>query len=166
MLQCSKDVLRLPDFTRNTICAMQHKDMISIRFPSGMRVHGRPGRAIRPGDVEQGRNILIDNAAGIRFPKSFCSLYVLQAHDWDENRSMTDDTQRTLHPVSAAEVEESLSFALRYAGRRRVHTADDVMARVTAERLVRHLERSGYVLMKRPAAAAPSTSPHRHPNGE
>jgi len=57
---------------------------------------------------------------------------------------VTDD-KRILHPATAAELEESLSFALRYAGRKRVHTADDVMARVTAERLVRHLERSGYV---------------------
>ena len=77
---------------------------------------------------------------------------------------MTDDDKRTLHPATAAELEETLSFALRYAGRRRVHTADDVMARVTAERLVQHLERSGFVLMRRPAASAPSTSGHRHPN--
>ena len=40
-----------------------------------------------------------------------------------------------------------------------------IMARVTAERLVQHLGRSGYVLMKRPAAVAPSTSRHKHPHG-
>jgi len=77
---------------------------------------------------------------------------------------MTDDDKRILRPATAAEIEETLSYALRYAGRRRVHTADDVMARVTAERLVRHLERSGYVLMRGPAPALPSTSGHRHPN--
>ncbi len=77
---------------------------------------------------------------------------------------MTDDDKRNLHPATAAELEESLSFALRYAGKKRVHSADDVMARVTAERLVQHLERSGYVLMKRPAAVAPSTSGHKHPH--
>ena len=79
---------------------------------------------------------------------------------------MTDDDKRTLHPATAAELEETLSFALLYAGRKRVHTADDVMARVTAERLVQHLERSGFVLMKRPAARAPSTSGHHHPNDD
>jgi len=79
---------------------------------------------------------------------------------------VTDEDKRTLHPATAAELEESLSFALRYAGRKRVHTADDVMARVTAERLVRHLERSGYVLMRRPTAAAPSTSGHGHPDSD
>ena len=77
---------------------------------------------------------------------------------------MTDDDKRNLHPATSAEIEESLSFALRYAGKKRVYSADDVMARVTAERLVQHLDRSGYVLMKRPAAAAPSTSRHKHPH--
>ena len=49
---------------------------------------------------------------------------------------------------------------------KRVRHADDAMARITAERLVRHLERSGYVLMKRPDANAPSTTRHRHPNAD
>ena len=40
------------------------------------------------------------------------------------------------------------------------------MARITAERLVQHLELSGYVLMKRPDRAAPSTSAHGHPNAD
>jgi hypothetical protein len=44
--------------------------------------------------------------------------------------------------------------------------ADDAIARITAERLVLHLLRSVYVLMKRPDAAAPSTSGHSHPNAE
>ena len=79
---------------------------------------------------------------------------------------MTDDDKRTLRPATTSELEETLSFALRFAGKKRVHTADDVMARVTAERLVQHLEKSGYVLMKRPTAAAPSTSGHRHPNAD
>jgi hypothetical protein len=47
---------------------------------------------------------------------------------------------------------------LRYNGRKRVHDAADVMARITAERLVRHLQQSGFVIMKSPAAAAPTTN--------
>jgi hypothetical protein len=74
-----------------------------------------------------------------------------------------DDPPRPLRPATPNEIAESLSFALRYDGRRRVHHADETMARITAERLVRHLERSGYVLMRRPEAAAPSTSPHHRP---
>ena len=79
---------------------------------------------------------------------------------------MSDDDKLNLRPASAEEIEQSLSYALRFDGRKRVRHADDAMARITAERLVQHLERSGYVLMKRPNAAAPSTSTHRHPNSD
>lgn len=74
---------------------------------------------------------------------------------------MTEDPE--LRPATPEEIAESLSFALRYDGRRRVHHADEAMARITAERLVQHLARSGYVLMRRPAAATLSTSGHQRP---
>ena len=48
-----------------------------------------------------------------------------------------------LRPATPDEIATALSFALRYDGRKRVHHADDAMARITADRLVRHLERSG-----------------------
>lgn len=67
--------------------------------------------------------------------------------DPDRLRSATQD-----------EIAQTLSFALQYEGRKRVHHADDVMARITADRLVRHLERSGFVVMKKPAAPNPTTS--------
>jgi hypothetical protein len=63
-----------------------------------------------------------------------------------------------LRPASPDEIAEALSFALRYEGRKRVNHADTMMARITADRLVRHLERSGFVLMKVPQGAAPTTS--------
>jgi hypothetical protein len=69
--------------------------------------------------------------------------------------AMPDDAQQ-LRPATPDEIAETLSFALRYDSRRRVHHADDAMARITAQRLVEHLERSGFVLMKRPPARAPS----------
>jgi hypothetical protein len=62
-----------------------------------------------------------------------------------------------LRAATADEIVEALSFALRYQGRKRVHDADDAMARITAARLVRHLEASGFILMKRPPGAAPTT---------
>lgn len=69
---------------------------------------------------------------------------------------MTDTSQ--LRPATADEIAETLSFALQFEGRKRVRSADSLMAEITAERLVRHLERSGFVLMKRPAGAAPTTA--------
>ncbi len=63
-----------------------------------------------------------------------------------------------LRPATPDEIAEALSFALRYEGRKRVHHADDTMARITADRLVRHLERSGFVLMKKPPGPDPTTS--------
>jgi hypothetical protein len=67
------------------------------------------------------------------------------------------DRTFTLRAATADEIVEALSFALRYQGRKRVHDADDAMARITAARLVRHLEASGFILMKRPPGAAPTT---------
>jgi hypothetical protein len=63
-----------------------------------------------------------------------------------------------LRSATPDEIAESLAFALRYNGRKRVHDADDVMARMTAERLVRHLQQSGFVLMKAPPGTAPTTA--------
>jgi hypothetical protein len=59
-----------------------------------------------------------------------------------------------------------MSHALRYdVGRARVYHADSIMARVTADLLVRHLMDGGYVIMKKDGAVAPTTSnmptPHR-----
>ena len=49
------------------------------------------------------------------------------------------------------DVAQGLAFALRFDGRKRVHTGDEHMARITADRLVKYLERAGFVVMKRPA---------------
>ncbi|MCW3476339.1 hypothetical protein [Limobrevibacterium gyesilva] len=65
---------------------------------------------------------------------------------------MPDD--RPLRPVTVDEISASLAFALRYDRRQRVLHGDEFMARITAERLVEHLEASGFVLMKRPPAGA------------
>lgn len=79
---------------------------------------------------------------------------------------MSDDDKLNLRPARQEKIEQSLSFALRYDGRKRVRHADEAMVRITAERLVSHLQKSGYALMKKPDAAAPSTSNHRHPNAD
>jgi hypothetical protein len=63
-----------------------------------------------------------------------------------------------LRPATSDEIADALSFALRYQGRKRVHQADDMMARITAERLIQHLTASGFVVMKGQAAPAPTTA--------
>ncbi len=65
-----------------------------------------------------------------------------------------------LREASVEEIVESLAFALRYEGRKRVNHADETMARITADRLVRHLAESGFVLMRRPDGVAPSNARH------
>ena len=61
---------------------------------------------------------------------------------------MPEDPRLT--PAAAEDVEEALAFALGFDGRKRAHGADDLMARITAERLVKHLDRSGFVVMRKP----------------
>ena len=78
---------------------------------------------------------------------------------------MSGGEKAALRPASAQEIEVSLSFALRFDGRKRVRHADEAMARIAAERLVQHLERSGYVLLMKPPARnttpmAPGGSKH------
>jgi hypothetical protein len=63
-----------------------------------------------------------------------------------------------LGSADPAEVADALAYALRYDGNRRVHHADDVMARITAEYLIRHLVQAGFVVMRTPPGAAPTTT--------
>lgn len=61
-----------------------------------------------------------------------------------------------LRPATVDELASTLVFALRFDGRRRTHSGDEFMAKITAERLIEHLERSGYVVMKKPPLPAHS----------
>ena len=62
--------------------------------------------------------------------------------------------------ATAEDVANALAFALRFSGRKRVHNADELMSSIVAKRLVEHLERSGFVVMKRPPIGG-STAPLR-----
>ena len=55
-----------------------------------------------------------------------------------------------LTPATPEDLAEALTYALRYSGRKRVRDSGEIMARIVAERLVEHLEQSGFVIMKRP----------------
>ncbi len=67
----------------------------------------------------------------------------------NESGPMTVPAQH-LKPASRDELANALAFALRFEGRKRVHNADEIMAEIVAKRLVEHLERAGFVVMKRP----------------
>jgi hypothetical protein len=59
-------------------------------------------------------------------------------------------TLAKLTPADPCDLAEAIAFALRYRGRRRVHQADEYMARIAAERIVSHLEAARFVVMRRP----------------
>ena len=63
-----------------------------------------------------------------------------------------------LRPATPEELREALSFALRFDGRKRHHHADGFMAELAAEKLVEHLQRAGFVVMKR-RPAVPHSAP-------
>lgn len=65
---------------------------------------------------------------------------------------------RALHAATSDEVAGAASFALCYQGRKCVHHADEMSARIAADRLVQHLDASGFVVMRKPAAVAPNSS--------
>jgi hypothetical protein len=65
-----------------------------------------------------------------------------------------------LRPATTDEVVFALAYALRFHEGRRVRDAERMAAQLAAERLVQHLELSGYIVMKKPPSPAPDASPH------
>ena len=48
------------------------------------------------------------------------------------------------------DLADTLSFALRHEGRKSKHDSDELNADIVAQRLVRYLDKAGYVVMKKP----------------
>ncbi|MDE3175726.1 MAG: hypothetical protein KGM15_06395 [Pseudomonadota bacterium] len=69
-------------------------------------------------------------------------------------------TTEPLSPASAQDIADALAFALRYSGRKRVHDSAEIMAAIVARRLVEHLDRCGFVILRKPpiAGGAPPQS--------
>jgi hypothetical protein len=55
-----------------------------------------------------------------------------------------------LKPATAEDIADALAFALRFDGRKRKSDAAEMMSRIVADRLVKHLEQSGFVVMRKP----------------
>jgi hypothetical protein len=62
---------------------------------------------------------------------------------------MTEQEQK-LTLATADDLAQSLSFALRFEGRKSQHDSDRLNADIVAKRLVRYLDKAGYVVMKKP----------------
>jgi hypothetical protein len=62
---------------------------------------------------------------------------------------MTEPEQK-LTPATPDDLAASLSFALRFEGRKSQHDSDRLNADIVAKRLVRYLDKAGYVVMKKP----------------
>jgi hypothetical protein len=59
-----------------------------------------------------------------------------------------------LTPADPSDFAGSIAFALRFNRRKRFHEGDKLMADITADHIVRHLDNSGFVIMKKPPALA------------
>ena len=60
------------------------------------------------------------------------------------------EPDRKLTLAAPEDLAQSLSFALRFEGRKSQHDSDRLNADIVAQRLVRYLDRAGYVVMKKP----------------
>jgi hypothetical protein len=74
-------------------------------------------------------------------------------------RGCPDDEKLT--PADPSDIADSIAFALLFSGRKRVHDSDKYMAAIVADRIVRHLERAGFVVMKKPPAPGGGDNPGR-----
>jgi hypothetical protein len=70
---------------------------------------------------------------------------------------MTDGAAK-LSPADPDELRLALSLALQQDGRRRFRHADDIMAKLVADHLVRYLEDRNFVIMRKPPGPGHSTS--------
>ena len=61
----------------------------------------------------------------------------------------TSDNPDRLMRANPEDLAEALAFALRHNGRKRVRYADELMSAIVARRLVDHIERAGFVIMRR-----------------
>jgi hypothetical protein len=75
-------------------------------------------------------------------------------------RDLSPDDIARLVPVDPDDIRQSIAHGLRYDGRKRVRHADDSMAAIAADHLVKFLEARGYVLMKRPPSPTDWVSAH------
>ena len=62
-----------------------------------------------------------------------------------------------LLPVTSDELEQAVSHALRFDGRKQFKLAGEIMGKITAAHLVRCLTQGGFIVRKRPPPAPPAS---------
>ena len=62
------------------------------------------------------------------------------------------DRRTKARPSDPDDLAQALAHGLRFNGRKQFHQGDELMTRITAEHLIKHLELSGFVVMRRPPA--------------
>jgi hypothetical protein len=70
---------------------------------------------------------------------------------------MPDDDKLT--PADPSDLADAIAFAVIFSGRKRVHDSDRFMARVAGDRIRRHLENFGYVVLKKPPIGGAGDNP-------
>ncbi len=68
---------------------------------------------------------------------------------------MDEQPASRLLPVTPDELEQAVSHALRFDGRKHFKLAGEIMGKITAAHLVRCLAQAGFVVMKKPPPALP-----------
>jgi hypothetical protein len=86
--------------------------------------------------------------------------FVLASFSSIRYRSRMPDDEK-LSPADPGDIAGSIAFALLFSGRKRVHDSDQYMAAIVADRIVRHLERAGFVVMKKSPARGGGDNPGR-----
>jgi hypothetical protein len=87
-------------------------------------------------------------------------LFVLAPFSFVRYRAAMLDGEK-LSPADPSDIADSIAFALQFSGRKRVHDSDQYIAAIVANRIVRHLERTGFVVMKKPPAPGGGDNPGR-----
>jgi len=64
-----------------------------------------------------------------------------------------------LQPAEPQDIADALAFALRYSGRKRISDSADIMAGIVAKRLVEHLDRCGFVILRKPPVPGSAPRP-------
>jgi hypothetical protein len=76
------------------------------------------------------------------------------------------DRDPKLTPADPSDIAQSISHALLFSGRKRIHESDRLTASIAADRILKHLENCGYVLLKKPplTGSAPLNPPASYPH--